>query len=227
MPTKTPASTPKKGGNHDGEKHAEKRTAKDDDHDEDHEHEHHGPIPDKLKRVTAVLVCVDQTRPLLAMRVARQINNSAEAQAALPGRVIEDLFQGLVGNIQLVLLLFAIMIVIVAGIGIMVSIYNSMSDRRHEIAIMRALGASRVTVMLVILVESIMLSLGGGFLGLALGHGVIELFSPIIAEQIGMSVNLLQFRTMELILIPARLSWHRLSVIFLLCRLTAPTWHVH
>ena len=41
------------------------------------------------------------------------------------------------------LLVFAVMIVLVAGIGIMVSIYNSMSDRRHEIAIMRALGASR------------------------------------------------------------------------------------
>ena len=45
----------------------------------------------------------------------------------------------MIGNVELVLLLFAIMIVIVAGIGIMVSIYNSMSDRRHEIAMMRAL----------------------------------------------------------------------------------------
>ena len=55
----------------------------------------------------------------------------------------------------------------------MVSIYNSMSDRRHEIAIMRALGASRRTVMWVILLESILLSLGGGVLGLLLGHGLI------------------------------------------------------
>ena len=100
------------------------------------------------------------------------------------------------------LLLFAVMIVIVAGIGIMVSIYNSMSDRRHEIAVMRALGARPLTIMLVILLESILLSLGGGALGLLLGHGVIELLSPIIAEQIGMSVNLLQFRGTELMLIP-------------------------
>ena len=32
----------------------------------------------------------------------------------------------------------AVLTVIEAGIGIMVSIYNSMSDRRHEIAVMRA-----------------------------------------------------------------------------------------
>ena len=68
------------------------------------------------------------------------------------------------------LLVFAVMIVLVAGIGIMVSIYNSMNDRRHEIAIMRAL-ARRSTVMMVILLESILLSLGGGLLGLAWATG--------------------------------------------------------
>ncbi len=61
------------------------------------------------------------------------------------------MFEKVIGNIELVLLLFAVMIVLVAGIGIMVSIYNSMSDRRHEIAIMRALGAGRSLIMLVIL----------------------------------------------------------------------------
>jgi putative ABC transport system permease protein len=94
------------------------------------------------------------------------------------------------------------MIVLVAGIGIMVSIYNSMSDRRHEIAIMRALGAGRSLIMLVILMESILLSLGGGLLGLALGHAVIAAAGPTIAEQTGVSVGLIQFRTLELVLIP-------------------------
>jgi len=93
----------------------------------------------------------------------------------------------------------------VAGIGIMVSIYNSMSDRRHEIAIMRALGASRQIVMLVILFESILLSLGGGALGLALAHGAIAVGGPLIAEWTPVNVGLLQFRTMELILIPGLL----------------------
>ena len=39
-------------------------------------------------------------------------------------------------------------------------------------------------------------------LGLLLGHGVIDLLSPLIADRVGMSVNLLQFRVMELVLIP-------------------------
>ena len=174
---------------------------KDDEHEHGHHHEHEA-IPDRLKRVTALLLCLDLDRSGITRLVAQRINNSAEAQAAVPGDEISQLFEGTIGNVQWVLLLFAVMIVIVAGIGIMVSIYNSMSDRRQEIAVMRALGADRVTIMLVVLLESILLSLGGGVLGLLLGHGVIELLGPLIAERIGMSVNLLQFRAMELVLIP-------------------------
>ncbi|MEN6557335.1 MAG: ABC transporter permease, partial [Thermoguttaceae bacterium] len=87
-------------------------------------------------------------------------------------------------------------------IGIMVSIYNSMSDRRHEIAVMRALGASRWTVMVTILLESILLSLLGGAFGLLVGHGVTWLCSPKIAEWTGVVVGLLQFQWIELVLVP-------------------------
>ena len=65
------------------------------------------------------------------------------------------------------------MIVIVSGIGILVSIYNSMSERQHEIAVMRALGAGRRTVMLLVLLESILLSLAGGLAGWVVGHALI------------------------------------------------------
>ena len=60
---------------------------------------------------------------------------------------IAAFFQDVIGNIQSVLIIFAIQVVIVAGVGMMVSIYNSMNERRQEIAIMRALGARRSTVM--------------------------------------------------------------------------------
>ena len=91
------------------------------------------------------------------MSLAKKINEGSAAQAALPAQVMADLLDGIVGNVQMILLLLAILVVVVAGIGVLVSIYNSMSDRRREIAIMRALGARRWTVMLVILLESILL----------------------------------------------------------------------
>ena len=191
------------GGEHDeNAEHAEHGEHPDHDEAAEHgDHEHDKVIPDKLKPVTAVLVCLKD--PNRTRTVASLINHGNKAQAAIPGDEISRLFEGLVGDLQLVLLLFAVMIVIVAGVGIMVSIYNSMSDRRQEIAVMRALGADRMTIMLVVLLESILLSLGGGVLGLLLGHGVVELLSPLIADRIHVAVNLLEFRMTELYLIPA------------------------
>jgi putative ABC transport system permease protein len=168
-----------------------------DEHDEQHEHE---AIPDSRKQVSAVLVCTyqeTQTRELKA-----KINSGKVAQAAIPADEISRLFEVIIGNIEVVLLVFAVMIVLVAGIGIMVSIYNSMNDRRHEIAIMRALGARRSTVMTVILLESILLSLGGGLLGLGLGHGLLAIAGPWIAEKVNLPLSMLEFRAVELILIP-------------------------
>jgi len=154
------------------------------------------------KRVTAILLCV-KALPLGQSRIiAQQINSGKDAQAVFPAKVIAGLLSGMVGNVQLILLIFAVTVVVVAGIGIMVSIYNSMNDRRHEIAVMRALGASRSTVMVVILLESILLSLGGGLLGLLLGHGAIGILAPLIVEQTGVAMGMFQFRPNELILIP-------------------------
>jgi putative ABC transport system permease protein len=77
-----------------------------------------------------------------------------------------------------------------------------MNDRRREIAIMRSLGASRITVLSVILLESILLSLGGGVVGVLLGHGLIGAFSPLIVAHTGVTIGFLQFSWYELVLIP-------------------------
>ena len=178
----------KHAGNADeGEQHAH----------EEHEHDHsHG------KEITSALVCINQYPPGQVDIVSRLINQGKVAQAVAPVQVISDLFEGVVGKLQWILLGMAIVTTVVAGIGIMVSIYNSMSDRRHEIAVMRALGASRVTVMLVIMMESVLLAMMGGAFGLLLGHGAIWLCSGLIAKWTGVMVGLLQFQPIELVLVP-------------------------
>jgi putative ABC transport system permease protein len=157
---------------------------------------------DEHGQITAILLCIRQVPPGRADVVAKWINDGKVAQAVVPGRVIVELFEGIVGKLQWILLGMAVLTVIEAGIGIMVSIYNSMSDRRHEIAVMRALGASRVIVMLIVLMESILLSLMGGVAGVLLGHGMTWICSPWITDWTGVVVDLLQFQTIELILIP-------------------------
>lgn len=187
-----------------GPSFGERLLAAHDPKEEDAQHaDHKGHAHQKDRQITAILVATDMTHhPEVAMTLPDVINKEPVAQALMPAREIARLFDGIVGNVQLLLLILAVLVVVVAGIGMLVSIYNSMSDRKREIAIMRALGASRLIVMLVILLESIMLALGGGALGVLLGHGLIGALSPTIAEQTGVIVAPWQFKLIELVLIP-------------------------
>lgn len=178
--------------------------AKEADHADHDEHDHEGDLAPEKKEISAILVSTYEgnNKELLGIGLHSAINKGTVAQAVYPSLEISKLFDNIVGNIQLLLLVLAILVVLVAGIGIMVSMYNSMSDRRHDIAIMRALGASRWTVMTIILMESILLSLGGGALGLLIGHGFVGTLGPTISDQTGVIVNPWDFQTIELILIP-------------------------
>jgi putative ABC transport system permease protein len=178
-----------------------KETAESHDSHEGDEHADEADQPVN-REVSAILICTPQNKPLMGLGLPTAVNRDTIAQAVAPSQVISDLFERIIGNIQLLLLVLAVLVVVVAGIGIMVSMYNSMSDRRHDIAIMRALGASRYMVMTIILMESILLSLGGGALGMLIGHGLIGALAPTIADQTGVIVNVWDFQTVELILIP-------------------------
>jgi putative ABC transport system permease protein len=196
---------PQTDGDHKGEAEHHDEHDEHDAHDEHHHHHEHAtePLPIDQREVTSILVlCKDALGP---MALDMQINKGKDriAQSVAPAREVSVLLNSIVGPVRIVLLVLTILVVIVAGISIMVSIYNSMSERSHDIAVMRALGASRSAVMGIVLVESILLAVGGGLLGILLGHAIIGLASPYIVERTGISVSLLEFDWQELVLIPA------------------------
>lgn len=179
----------------------------------DHGAHHHAHAVTTLqKEVSAILVVMatDPKSPLPAglQRSGRSLSFSSEireryrAQAVSPVEPMRQLLDNLVGNIRLILLVLTVLIIIVAGISILVSIYNSMAERRREIAIMRALGARRQSVFLIILAESLLLCLGGALFGLLLGHGLVFLAAPIVEARSGLLINPYTFDPWELVVIP-------------------------
>jgi putative ABC transport system permease protein len=164
------------------------------------EHHHHHKACDVQKEVTAILV--NMKSPSMAFMFNGEMKRGYKVQAVNPIIPMQQLMSSILGNVRTVLVVMTALIIAVSGVGIFVSIYNSMSDRRKEIAIMRALGAQRRTVFSIILAESILLCFGGGILGILLGHGLVFAAAPVVQEQTGLLINPFAFEGIEFILLP-------------------------
>ena len=119
-------------------------------------------------------------RPVLAQKAAQAVNPITE---------VTKFLGQFVGPIQMLLLALTTMICVVSGISILVGIYNSMIQRKHEIAVMRALGASRSKVMSIMLVESMMLACTGGLIGWIAGHLLNVGISPFVESRTGVGIG--------------------------------------
>jgi len=121
------------------------------------------------------------------------------ATAVNPASVMRDFFNTFLSGSTLVLLLIALLVTIVAAVGILVSIYNSVAGRLREIAILRALGATRGTVLRLICLEATLIGLAGGVLGLLAGHLLAALGSVYMNELLGQGINWLAWDWWEVI----------------------------
>ncbi|MEL6555247.1 MAG: ABC transporter permease [Cyanobacteria bacterium J06621_11] len=95
-------------------------------------------------------------------------------------------FQDLVGRISaglsLVLGAIAGISLLVGGIGVMNIMLVSVTERTHEIGLRKAIGATQGVILTQFLIEAILLSVFGGFIGIGVGAGgafLIAVFSPL------------------------------------------------
>ena len=165
------------------------------------------PLPAAQREVTAILV--ETASPagmppeLMAMGLHQTLNEGRDAQAAMPVRVIRELFDLFVKPLELVLLLVTALVVLVSAIGILVSMVGSALERSRDVAVMRALGARRSHVLVTVLLEAILLAVGGGLVGWLLGHGIVAALGPWITANTGVPVSLLSAAPLaELLLVP-------------------------
>jgi putative ABC transport system permease protein len=85
--------------------------------------------------------------------------------------------------------LISALVTIVAAASIMTTIYNSVSARLREIAILRALGATRARILTIICTEALVVGFVGGIIGLFAGHALSALGSAYLQRTLGEGIN--------------------------------------
>jgi putative ABC transport system permease protein len=111
------------------------------------------------------------------------------ATAINPASVMRQFFDTFLSGSTKILLLISALVTIVAAASIMTTIYNSVSARLREIAILRALGATRARILTIICTEAIVVGFVGGIIGLFAGHALSALGSAYLQRTLGEGIN--------------------------------------
>jgi putative ABC transport system permease protein len=148
-----------------GQPHVHSEDCEHDHHDHDHEHEEAEVEEDR--EVTSALVMFKSS--LGNVTIPRMVNEQTGMQAALPAIEINRLLS-LLGLGSKLLSALAWLLMLVAGLSLFIALYNSLKERRYEMALLRTFGASPFKVLVLLLNEAIILTLAGCVLGFALSR---------------------------------------------------------
>ncbi len=137
----------------------------------------HGPEADSTsneppQEITSLLIKF--RNPMGNVILPRIINENSKLQAASPALEITRMLDLLGVGVDTIRWM-ALVIIIIAGISVFVSLYNSLKERKYEMALMLAMGATRSKLFLMLLLEGMIISI----LGYAFG---------IIMSRIGLAV---------------------------------------
>lgn len=127
-------------------------------------------LTDADRKITGIFARL-ATRPgsnvtAILPTTAARLRADPSITVADPGAEIKRLFS-IVSNIDQVFIAMAIVVIFSSGISITLALYNSMEQRRRQIAVLRVLGSSRLRILRLVLIESALLGILGCVLGLA------------------------------------------------------------
>ncbi len=156
------------------------------DDDEDKSFNYHQL--DKLTLQVADAAAIVNTAEIAERTLKRLHNDVVDFEISIPMKLLEQQ-QRTKDIFNLVLSLIASISLLVGGIGIMNIMLASVLERTREIGTRRALGATRLDIVIQFLAEAILISITGGVLGIILGvagavtihelSGVLTIVTPL------------------------------------------------
>ena len=144
-------------------------------------------VTDADRQITGIYASIGSRKAAL-VQVLGMLRSDPNWTVASPSSTVGNLFT-IVSNIDQVLLAMAIAVMCSSGISILVALYNSMEQRRRQIAVLRVLGASKMRVFNLVLTESAIIGTLGGFAGLGLAIIAGKVVSGILQARVGIVIE--------------------------------------
>jgi putative ABC transport system permease protein len=166
--------------------HAEVPATEVTENDPAHEHEMAEAHHEEEKQVTSALI--QFRNPMGLLTIPRQVNDNTSMQAALPSIEINRLFSLLGVGID-TLRALALVIIIIAGLSVFISLYNSLKERKYEMALMLSMGATRTKLFLMLLMEGLILAVTGYLSGIIFSRAGLWLFGRAAEQDFHYSIR--------------------------------------
>ncbi len=140
------------------------------------------------KNITAALIGVKSK--LLIFKLQRWINEYPEEAmtAILPGAALQELWR-VIGVVENLLLGISIVVIFTTLLGMTAIMFSSLNERRREMSIWRAMGASPNIVVSLLMIEALSISLMSIIFSLIFLYLSLNLLQPWIDYNYGILVN--------------------------------------
>jgi putative ABC transport system permease protein len=135
---------------------------------------------DSSRQITAMLLQF-KARNVQTLNFQRNINENTDMQAATPALEINRLYE-MMGVGENALRALALLIIVVSGLSIFIALFNSLKERRYELALMRVMGAGRGRLFLLIIIEGLLLSFLGFVVGILLSHSAMQVLAAYMSD---------------------------------------------
>lgn len=167
------------------------------------------PLPDQaiaadqltpeLLRPKAITACLVGLKSRIAvLQAQRELNESTlePLTAIIPGVALAELWDG-IAYAEQALRVVAAFVVLVGLLGMLISIYNSLNERRREMAILRSVGAGPRLIAVLFVIESLLLTTAGIVCGIIGTYLSLLIGQPILERQFGLVIPLQMLQSSE------------------------------
>ncbi len=139
----------------------------------------------EIKQITSMLLGMKSRIDVLRLQREISTYEAEPLMAIIPGVALDELWRT-IGYAEDALQVVTIFVLVVGLLGMLVSLYTSLNERRREMAILRAVGAGPRRIVLLLVLESGLLALAGAILGVGLIYALSFVFQPMVEQRFGL-----------------------------------------